>query len=150
MVLSHARNFDLVRVASRCINASVSVSEQILPRRTRSCSCKIARHDASAISASLYFVELSIYERGGACLLPKEQGTKLEISRRARVMARDTEMESHTHTRTHSVESRKKGFSVTRARCSLRRKRVTPGSKKISRFATLPSFLPLFRVYRSL
>lgn len=117
MVLSHARNF--VRVASRCINASVSVSEQILPRRTRSCSCKIARHDASAISASLYFVELSIYERGGACLLPKEQGTKLEISRRARVMARDTEMESHTRTRTHTVSKAERKDSRLREHVAL-------------------------------
>lgn len=117
MVLSHARNF--VRVASRCINASVSVSEQILPRRTRSCSCKIARHDASAISASLYFVELSIYERGGACLLPKEQGTKLEISRRARVMARDTEMESHTHTRAHTVSKAERKDSRLREHVAL-------------------------------
>lgn len=81
------------------------------------------------------------------------QGTRNEI-RDLEKSSRDSERHgngvSHTHTRTHSVESRKKGFSVTRARCSLRRKRVTPGSKKISRFTTFPSFLPLFRVYRSL
>lgn len=40
-------------------------------------------------------------------MLPKEQGTKLELSRRARVMARDTEMESHTHTHTVSKTERK-------------------------------------------
>lgn len=79
------------------------------------------------------------------------QGTRNEI-RALEESSRDGERHGNgvSHTHTHSVENRKKGFSVTRARCSLRRKRVTPGSKKISRFATFPSFLPLFRVYRSL